>query len=66
MPKLHPLPLLSQLLMLMPALNLGTMDITSIPTDGAVTTEDITVTDTLTDSGGRDLLKNNNQKLNML
>merc|ERR1711994_339106 len=41
MPKLHPLLLLPQLLMLMPALNLGTMDITAIPTDGAVTTEDI-------------------------
>merc|ERR1712072_300090 len=56
MPKLHPLPLLPQLLMLMPAPNLGTMDITAIPTDGAVTTEDITVTDTHTDTGGRDLL----------
>merc|ERR1712045_981041 len=64
--KLHPLPLLPQLLMLMPAPNLGTMDIMAIPTDGAVTTEDITVTDTHTDTGGRDLLKNNNQKLNML
>merc|ERR1712045_97862 len=65
MPKLHPLPLLPQLLMLMPAPNLGTMDITAIPTDiGVMVTEDITVTHT--DTGGRDLLKNNNQKLNML
>merc|ERR1739848_463239 len=60
MPKLPPLPLL------MPAPNLGTMDTTDIPTDGAVTTEDITDTDTLIDTGGRDLLKNNNQNLNIL
>merc|ERR1711994_963705 len=66
MPKLHPLPLPPQLLMLMPAPNLGTTDTTAIPTDGAVTTEDITVTDTLTDTGGRDLPKNNNQNLNIL
>merc|ERR1719510_1456585 len=52
--------------MLMPALNLGTMDTTDILTDGAVTTEDITDTDTLTDTGGRDLPKNNNQNLNIL
>merc|ERR1712214_118836 len=51
--------------MLMPASNLGTMDTTDIPTDGAVTTEDITDTDTLTDTGGRDL-PNNNQNLNIL
>merc|ERR1712214_247042 len=50
----------------MPAPNLGTMDTTDIPTDGAVTTEDITDTDTLTDTGGRDLPNNNNQNLNIL
>merc|ERR1712209_226052 len=50
MPKLHPLPLLLPPLMLMPAPNLGTMD----------------TTDTLTDTGGRDLPKNNNQNLNIL
>merc|ERR1711963_465903 len=65
-PKLHPLPLLLPPPMLMPAPNLGTMDTTDIPTDGAVTTEDITDTDTLTDTGGRDLLNNNNQNLNIL
>merc|ERR1739849_56503 len=61
MPKLHPPPP-----MLMPAPNLGTMDTTDIPTDGAVTTEDITDTDTLTDTGRRDLPNNNNQNLNIL
>merc|ERR1712156_1241361 len=55
MPKLHPLPLLPQLLMLMPAPNLGTMDITAIPTDGAVTTEDITVTDPPDTTGDKSL-----------
>merc|ERR1711988_377159 len=50
----------------MPAPNLGTTDTTAIPTDGEVTTEDITDTDTLTDTGGRDLPKNNNQNLNIL
>ena len=55
MPKLHPLPLLPQLLMLMPAPNLGTMDIMAIPTDGAVTTEDITVTDTPDTTGDKSL-----------
>merc|ERR1712079_521847 len=60
MPKLLPPP------MLMPAPNLGTTDTTAIPTDGEVTTEDITDTDTLTDTGGRDLPKNNNQNLNIL
>merc|ERR1712079_132425 len=44
MPKLHPLPLLLLPPMLMPAPNLGTMDTTDIPTDGAVTTEDTTDT----------------------
>merc|ERR1739848_822785 len=44
MPKLHPLPLLLPPPMLMPAPNPGTMDTTAIPTDGAVTTEDITDT----------------------
>merc|ERR1712020_754182 len=45
------------MLKLHPAPNLGTMDITAIPTDGAVTTEDITVTVTPdTDTGGNDLL----------
>merc|ERR1711950_119601 len=58
MPKLHPLPLLPQLLMLMPALNLGTMDITAIPTDGAVTTEDITVTVTPDTTGDKSLSPN--------
>merc|ERR1739849_17385 len=50
MPKLHPLPLLLPPPMLMPAPNLGTMD----------------TTDTLTDTGGRDLPNNNNQNLNIL
>merc|ERR1711953_985469 len=50
MPKLHPLPLLLPPPMLMPAPNLGTTD----------------TTDTLTDTGGRDLPKNNNQNLNIL
>merc|ERR1711963_677965 len=50
MPKLHPLPLLLPPPMLMPAPNLGTLD----------------TTDTLTDTGGRDLPKNNNQNLNIL
>merc|ERR1711994_960308 len=63
MPKLHPLLLLLQLLMLKPAPNLGTTDTTDIPTDtGAMDTVD--TMDILTDTG-RDLL-NNNQKLNML
>merc|ERR1712209_217834 len=53
MPKLHPLPLLLPPLMLMPAPNLGTMDT-------------VDTTDTLTDTGGRDLPKNNNQNLNIL
>merc|ERR1712045_414911 len=55
MPKLHPLPLLPQMLMLMPAPNLGTMDIMAIPTDGAVTTEDITVTVTPDTTGDKSL-----------
>merc|ERR1711994_1225298 len=65
MPKLHPLLLLLQLLMLMLAPNLGTTDITDIPTDtGAMDTVD--TMDTFTDTGGRDLLNNKHQKLNML
>ena len=55
MPKLHPLPLLLPPPMLMPAPNLGTMDITAIPTDGAVTTEDITVTVTPDTTGDKSL-----------
>ena len=43
-PKLHPLPLLLPPPMLMPAPNLGTTDTTATPTDGEVTTEDITDT----------------------
>merc|ERR1712241_993371 len=41
--------------MLMPAPNLTTTDTTAIPTDGAVTTEDITVTDTPDTTGDKSL-----------
>merc|ERR1712109_265368 len=60
------LPLSWQSLRPEPAQSPITMDTTDIPTDGAVTTEDITDTDTLTDTGGRDLPTNNNQNLNIL
>ena len=42
-------------LMPMPAPNPGTMDTTAIPTDGAVTTEDIPVTDTPDTTGDKSL-----------
>merc|ERR1711994_819833 len=58
MPKLHPLLLLLQLLMLMLAPNLSTTDTTAIPTDGAVTTEDITVTVTPDTTGDKSLSPN--------